>query len=276
MSESAQNNVKAFLVESGISPGMHLMMHSSFRNIRQAFPGILIEQLIGVIMDILTSDGSLLMPVFTYCFKKSQGDYEIFDRKETPSKVGAVSEVFRKMPGVVRTAAPTHSFALWGAVTKELDETNAPASPLGKGSPAEWLARQDNSYILLLGTDFTALSFGHFLEIKAGLPWADYNPWGYMHVDKKGVSMKGEQELIEIPGCSKSFRNLQHYLDDNNYLDAFVRDGLICYLVSVQTLQNQGLAFYKQYPEQLLCKPETCPACDARWKFYIEYIKNKI
>lgn len=276
MSQSAQSNFREFLVESGLRPGMHVMMHSGFRSIRQAFPGISIEKLIGDVREILTPDGSLLMPVFTYCLKKNQGDYEIFDREETPSKVGAVSEVFRNMPDVVRTAAPSHSFALWGAVTKDLDETNAPSSPLGKGSPAAWLSRQDDGYIMLLGTDFTALSFGHFMEIKAGLPWADYNPWGYMHVDKTGVSTEGEQELVEIPGCSKSFVNLQQYLEDNNFLNPFIREGLISYLVSVQTLQNQGLKFFKQYPEHLLCKPETCPACDARWKFYIEHIKNKI
>ncbi|HEX2458891.1 MAG TPA: AAC(3) family N-acetyltransferase, partial [Vicinamibacterales bacterium] len=57
--------------------------------------------------------GTLAMPAFSM-----KGTMEgtlradtVFDVKETPSTVGAVTEAFRKRSGVVRSLHPTHSVA---------------------------------------------------------------------------------------------------------------------------------------------------------------------
>ena len=254
---------------------MHILMHSAFRSFREQFPGITIEELIDAIQQIITPEGSLIMPAFTYCFKKSSGNYEIFDRIKKPSKVGAVSEVFRKQPEVLRTASPTHSFALWGVVKEKITETNAPESPLGKGSMPDWLTHKPHSYVVLLGTDFSSLSYGHYLEIMAPIPWADVSPWSHLGVEKIGVSTSGEQSLIEIPGCSKSFRSFEKYLLERGFIKPMMRGTLRSFLIPVSLLYREGLMYYRSFPEQLLCHPGTCRACDERWEYYLNIIKNK-
>ncbi|WP_337867101.1 AAC(3) family N-acetyltransferase, partial [Ignavibacterium sp.] len=75
--------------------------------------------------NIITNNGSIIFSVFTYCFTKSTGDYEIFHPAKSISKVGILSETFRLSSEVIRTNSTTHSFALWGKITNEIYTTNS-------------------------------------------------------------------------------------------------------------------------------------------------------
>ena len=265
-----------FLQQCGLQSGMHVLVHSSYRNIRKTFTGITIEKIIGSLQKIITPRGSLIMPAFTYCFKRKQGAYEVFDRDYSPSKVGAVSEQFRQSGDVIRTSSPTHSFCMWGAVTGNIGTDNLPESPLGEGSVLDWLAHHTQTYILLLGVDFRALSFGHYLEIKAGSPWADFSPWEHLQVERIGISAEFEQPLREVPGCSKGFRNFENYLVENNIIKPERYGTLSVYLIAVSRLLEMGLFYYRSNPESLLCGVNTCQACDERWEFYLKSIKRQM
>ncbi|PIS27376.1 MAG: hypothetical protein COT43_11030 [Candidatus Marinimicrobia bacterium CG08_land_8_20_14_0_20_45_22] len=96
----------------GLKEGYHLLIHSSFRQIRSAFHSLNIETLIANLKSKITPNGSIIMPAFTYCFKRRSGGYDIFDREHTPAKTGAVSEFFLDSAEVIRTSSPTHSFSL--------------------------------------------------------------------------------------------------------------------------------------------------------------------
>jgi aminoglycoside 3-N-acetyltransferase len=171
---------------------------------KSAFPKITPGEIIDTIKDLIRPSGSAIFPAFTYCFKKSSGDYEMFDRENSRSKVGLLSETFRLSKGVIRTSSPTHSFALWGRIKEDIDVNNSPDSLLGKVSMLEWLTNNPDSYALMLGTNFSALTYGHYLEVEAKVPWYNFSPWDYMGVLPIGISVKGEQKLKDIPGCAKS------------------------------------------------------------------------
>ncbi len=241
-----------------------MLMHSSFRKIRSCFPGISIADIIHSVMNLVTEHGSLIMPAFTYCYKRSNGQQEVFDPNGSRSKVGAVSEVFRLMPDVTRTTSPTHSFSLWGAVQNEIGVDNSPKSPLGKGSVPDWLNSQHGACILLLGVDFTAMSFCHYIEVMASVPWADVSPWDYLNVGKVGLSIKGEQPLKELPGCSQSFINFENYLLKQGVIRCFHHPEMQGYLITVRRLYESGIDFFRNQPEQLMCPNGTCEACDTR------------
>ena len=268
------NRFAKFLNRLGLREGMHVMMHSAYRSLRTTFPGISIDGIIDTIQSIIGTEGSLLMPTFTYCFKKSSGEYTAYDRNTTPGKVGAIPDVFRKRPQVVRTASPTHSFALWGKISAEIDAGNNPQSPLGKGSVMEWLDRTDNTHIMMLGTNFRSLSFAHYLEIISGLPWADFSPWESIGVLPYGVSPEVEFPLIEIPGCSKPFIQFEEFLLANGLILGEEKNGLHAYLLPVDLLHKEGLTYFKTFPDQLLCPQGTCQPCDARWVYYLEQVNN--
>jgi len=248
----------------GITAGHHIMMHSSFRKIRSAFPGITIDEVINSLQKIITERGSLIMPSFTYCFKRKEGNFQVYSKERSTSKTGAVTEYFRHQPGVIRTSSPTHSFALSGYITNFINEDNSPESPLGKGSVPDWLARRHNSYILMLGADFSSLSFGHYLETIAPVPWSDISPWDYLQVEKVGVSITGEQNLIEVPGCAKQFISFQEFLGVKGLLKEFNYYGLQVIFVPVSLLIDEGVPYFRNNFNTLLCADGICSACDSR------------
>ncbi len=264
-----------FLGKIGITEGMHILMHSSMREIRKAFPGLTAENLISSLQEIITANGSLIMPAFTYCFFEKEKN-EIFNPLTSPSKVGIVSELFRQKTDVVRTSSPTHSFALWGKVTDFIDENNNPTSPLGKRSIPDWLAKSQDSYVLGLGTDFGSFTFGHFLETLAPVPWHDTFCWKYLKVKPVGRSVSGKTKLIQVPGCSKSFVNFESHLKSKKILEPLPKPMYRGYFLSVETIIKEGLAYFKKRAYNLLCPMGTCQACDERWFAHLDEINTMI
>lgn len=258
------SEMEKFLRDIGLKQNQHVMIHAAYRKIRREFPGLNIEDFLRIIQDIITPEGSVILATFSYCFAKVNEPSKIYNPDETPSKVGAVSEVFRKMPEVIRTASATHSFALWGRASGEIQPDNAPESPLGEGSVLEWLSRQQDAFILMLGTDFLSLSFCHYLETMAPVPWHDTFPWAYLGIRPAGVSIKGEQELHEVPGCSKSFVNFENYLLNRKIIHPFRYHSLFGYFIHVGLLLEHGLSFFRSRPLELLCPKNQCSACDSR------------
>lgn len=255
-----------YLTELGLSKGMHVLVHCSYRTIRKVMDVRSISELITTIQQIVTNKGSVIMPAFSYCYRRMDNTHDVFDKHNTESKVGAVSEVFRRSAKVKRTASPTHSFSIWGRAAMEIPETNAPTSPLGKGSVCDWMTKTENTYVLLLGVNFTSLSYAHYLENITLVPWHDLSPWDYMYVEKIGVSTVGEQVLTQLPGCSKSFVNFQKYLEEKNQIVPFRVNGVDSFLIPVSVLFKEGCIFFQNHPDKLLCKPGSCPTCDERYQ----------
>jgi aminoglycoside 3-N-acetyltransferase len=253
-----------FLKDLGLRKNQHIILHGSFKKIISVFPNTNPIELISKIQQLITKKGSLIMPAFTYSFKSKNNDAEIFDRNKTPVKVGTIAEVFRKSEKVIRTSSPTHSFSIWGKITNEISSNNSPGSPLGDGSVLDGLTEQENAFALLLGTNFESLSFCHYLEIKASVPWYNYFPWDYLGKESTGVSVTGEQILKEVPGCSKPFINFESYLLDKKLIKPKACNELVCYYIPINLLLEFGISFFKENPEKLLCPKGNCNACDVR------------
>ena len=98
----------------GVVPGDVLMVHSSFDRFL-GFRGGPVE-VIRALQDVLGPRGTLMMP--TLPFTGSAIEYTsrdlVFDVRRTPSRMGFITEVFRRGPEVVRSLHPTHSVAVWG------------------------------------------------------------------------------------------------------------------------------------------------------------------
>ncbi len=156
--------LKALLLQLGIARGDVVMVHSSFDSF-EGFQGSIADA-IQVLQDVVGSDGALLMP--TLPFSGSVIGYarinRVMDVKHTPSRMGIISEAFRRLPGVTRSLHPTHPVAGWGAKAAPLLKTHPFAkTPCGEGSPFAELVGADGK-ILLLGVGVGAMTFYHYLE----------------------------------------------------------------------------------------------------------------
>jgi aminoglycoside 3-N-acetyltransferase len=95
--------------------------------------------------------------------------------------MGFVTEIFRRMPGVIRSAHPTHSVAACGARAEELTRDHHLAeTPCGKMSP--YLRLLDvHGKILFLGADVSTMTFYHGVEeiLEPRMPYSPFTKTWY-------------------------------------------------------------------------------------------------
>ena len=166
------DDLYAALDQIGIQSGDNLCIHSSIQAL--GFPALsdpstwkgpdFLGKFIEVIQDVIGSSGTLLMPSFTYSFCKN----EIFDVQQTPSKVGTLNEFFRQMKQTQRTKDPIFSFAIAGS--KKQHYLNISNSCFGANSVFDKIYKND-AKLIFLGTDARAMTFVHYIEQKAGVPY---------------------------------------------------------------------------------------------------------
>lgn len=182
------------LAQLGLARGDAVLVHSSF----DAFEGFRGKpnDVIQALQSTVGPGGLLLMP--TMGFTGSAIDFahsgQVFDVRRSPSRMGMISELFRRTPGVVRSVHPTHPVACWGEGAAEAAQGHhACTTPCGRGSPFEVLARRRGK-ILLLGTGISVLTFYHYLEevFETQLPESPFTDEVFTLVSKTAQS-----ELVE-------------------------------------------------------------------------------
>ncbi len=102
----------AALQTLGVTGGMQLVVHSTFSAFGSVPEGA--EAFCKKLQQAIGENGTLLMPAFTFQVYHPGSKENIFDVRNTPSTVGILTDTFRKMPGVLRSFDPCHSFAVWG------------------------------------------------------------------------------------------------------------------------------------------------------------------
>lgn len=148
----------------GVHTGDTLFVHSSI----DAFGGFQGKpnEVIQMLQACVGPAGLLMMPTMTFTGSAIQlaRSKAVFDVRRTPSRMGMISELFRRSAGVVRSVHPTHPVACWGADAAVVAQGHHLSStPCGRGTPFEALL-QRRGKIVLLGTDISVLTFYHHLE----------------------------------------------------------------------------------------------------------------
>lgn len=163
MRKTTRQDIVELVTCLGVSPGDRLMVHSFLPSLGVVEDGLL--GLEGALHEALGPDGTLLVPTFTYSFRRD----EVFDIRNSKSTVGAFTEHVRKGAGAVRSACPLFSIAGIGPDAARLLERRSPAC-FGVGSVFETLFDNDVKF-LGLGVDYNqGYTFCMHLEKLAGIP----------------------------------------------------------------------------------------------------------
>jgi len=151
----------------GITKGDIVLVHSDisvFGKLCTFNREFLFSNLLNELKNIVTEEGLIIMPTFSYSFCENR----VFDRDQTKSKVGVLTEYFREQPDVVRTVHPIFSFAIWGEnkssflqISKDSFDKN---SIFGK-------LHEQKGKILFLGAPFQSCTFIHYIEQMYGVPY---------------------------------------------------------------------------------------------------------
>jgi len=105
------DDIIKIMIGMGMKQGSVVCIHASmkeFYNYRSSA-----KELIDKIIDVITSEGTIMMPAFPDQTHVHDKEY-VFDPKKEPTKAGALAEAFRKYPGVIRSINVQHSVCAWG------------------------------------------------------------------------------------------------------------------------------------------------------------------
>ena len=168
----------AALEQLGVRPGDALMVHASMHAL-SGFTGSP-SQLVSQLKEAVGEEGLVVMPSMTY----SDSTQAFLLRAEplriatSPSRMGLLSEMFRRSRGVCRSINPAHPLLAWGRDALEFVAGHDRTSySFGDASPFRKLLDRDAA-ILCLDVPLEAVTFTHFLEDRHRdrLPFALYEP----------------------------------------------------------------------------------------------------
>jgi aminoglycoside 3-N-acetyltransferase len=171
MSERQPALNKAHIVDGlralGVQAGMGLMVHSSLRSFGHVEGGA--RSVVEALMDVLTPDGTLLLPTFNHGAPFEPGGPGVFDPLTTPTTNGAIPDCFWRLPDVYRSLDPTHPFAAWGRHAQRYVQVHHRTLTMGPQSPLG-LLQADDGFCLLLGVSYGSNTFHHVVETTLGSP----------------------------------------------------------------------------------------------------------
>ncbi|MFW5870940.1 MAG: AAC(3) family N-acetyltransferase [Verrucomicrobiota bacterium] len=135
--------IKEALVAAGVRKGAAVMLHASLSRFGYIRGGA--ETIIKSVRKQIGKEGTLIMPAHSL---------SVLGRKpfqpDSKSKVGAVSEYFRKLKGIKRSAHPTHSVAAIGPKAEQLTEANDPnAAPFDRNGFWGRFYEEDGQVLLM-------------------------------------------------------------------------------------------------------------------------------
>jgi aminoglycoside 3-N-acetyltransferase len=155
-------DIRSALFKSDVLPGDVLMIHgdvivaAQLKNVETVDR---VETLFATIIEYLGSEGTLVVPSFTYSFTKS----ELFDVQNSKSVLGAFSECFRQRDGVVRSRDPIFSVCAIGKHKFQFEQVGIDDC-FGEDSCFGLLYKL-NGKVMNLGCDFD-VTFTHYVEQK--------------------------------------------------------------------------------------------------------------
>jgi len=152
------------LKNTGIKDGDSIFVHSDLRFFNEFFTtkDEFLKGIVTVLKNAVGS-GNVIMPTFTYSFCRG----EVFNPETTPSKVGVLTEYFRKLPDVKRSEEGIFSVAAFGPDKDYF--TRVGTNCFGKDSIFEKLYDRD-AKIVFIGPRFD-ITYMHFVEQGYGVPY---------------------------------------------------------------------------------------------------------
>lgn len=168
----------------GIKEGMNIMVHTSLRSIGYVCGGA--QTVIEALLESVGTEGTVMMPTQSWKnldpetgvhweVPESEWDsirknWPAYDKDITPTNtMGAVSEMFRKWKGTLRSNHPARSVAANGKNAGFLTENHDLSDIFGETSPIAKLYNL-GGYVLLIGVGYDKNTSLHLADSRAEYP----------------------------------------------------------------------------------------------------------
>ena len=172
------------LKEVGLKSGDTVMVHTSLGKMGYVCGGA--QAVIEALMEVVGDSGTIMMPTQSWKnldpetgvhWEADQKDWQLirdnwpaYDKNLTPTNtMGAVAEMFRQVPGSVRSDHPARSVCAWGRYAEYLTKDHDLSNIFGDGSPIGRLYELDGK-VLLIGTGYDKNTSLHLADVRAEYP----------------------------------------------------------------------------------------------------------
>lgn len=243
----------------GIKEGDIIIVHASMKKIGENVDGGP-EAVIQALLNAVGKMGTIVFPTFTALNPKT-------DLRNEPSRLGLLSEVFRKWPRSKRSNNPTHCVSAVGKQAAEILSGHENLTQFGLGSPLH-KASDLGAKVLHLGTNLKSCSLIHVGETIAKVP---YLPIGYPGYDKEiaYIDQNGQERVLnsdELPGDSNGFPKLLQLTKLEEKLNRSKIGNADSFLVLGKDLLDVTAEAIAKDPYSILCDNEKCSVCVASKK----------
>ncbi len=141
--------------------------------------------LLDAVMDLITPEGTLMIPVFNWDFCKGKA----FDINKTPCRTGSLGKIALKRKDFIRTKHPIYSFAVWGKDAELLAGMDN-LSSFGSNSPFSYCREKNAKNVFIDVPPQHSFTFVHYVEQMKGVDYRYLKNFTADYTDENGVTTK--------------------------------------------------------------------------------------
>ncbi len=197
----------------GLGAGQSVMVHTSLSALGFVCGGA--QVVIEALTESVGPQGTIMMPTQSWknldptsgvhwqepheWWQLIRDNWPAYDKDITPTNtMGAVAEMFRRWPGVLRSDHPARSVAAWGKYARYLTENHELGNIFGDGSPIGKLYELDG-YVLLIGVGYDKNTSLHLADARAEYP-GKHNVMESSAIMEDGVRVWKSYETLFVDG----------------------------------------------------------------------------
>lgn len=171
--------------DSGVTKGDTLLIHSritrTLTRYREQGVDLTPFHILESFLAALGNKGTLILPLFNFNFSETK----FFDIRNTPSQMGALTELGRNYSGSIRTGHPIYSFGVIGMHASRFDGLNN-ISGYGADSPFAILKELDGKIGVLDLEDQNSMTFYHHVEEMHNVSYRYFKEFEGNYIDHSG------------------------------------------------------------------------------------------
>lgn len=245
-------DIRLAAMKAGVRRGAVLVVHSSLSRFGYVRGGA--ATVVAALREALGPDGTLIMPTHSY----SVLGLPPYDPAASRSGTGSVTEYFRKLPGVVRSAHPTHSVAGLGPRAAEIVVHRPDQAPMARDGFWGRLYDADGD-VLLMSPLNTATIF------HAGETWLDLLPHPLVAHTRDSRGRRRVHVLPNAPWHANHFEDMAKDLMRRGMMTKTKLGDNFIYFASARAMADKSVRQLLKTPRMLLPRNGTCmcPTCRA-------------
>ena len=236
----------------GLKRGDVVFAHTSLKSFGHVRGGA--KTVVRAALDVLGKNGTWVVPTFSNYFWDDPD--QVWDRENTPSKMGIITETVRTWPHARRSRHAPHPISAIGNYAEDLTDRDN-LTDFAFDSPFRRLIEL-NAWIVLVGVKFNICTLLHVVEELAEIPYRHWVDLTGTVIERGVATKKTYPFFMRYPGVSNDFTACGRELEKQGMVAQVTVGGSTIRAVRARNLYEYALGQVRRDP-MFLISPETRP-----------------